>query len=97
MRDDFSELLKVLVLAAGARAIYDASRPSEPEPLTCLCKLTATGEDDNLKPEPGELTSKLKRWAKKSARSYALAQERQWRNWEQAMFEGKPEAHKLIT
>jgi len=74
------------VAVAGARSLYESSRPEDPGAATCQCKLTDPVEGANVETEPNELPPQLKKWAKKSARNYALAQEKKWRNWEKAMF-----------
>jgi len=87
------ELSKVLIMAAAARALYEASQP-EAKPMSnpggCHDKLTTYLEGGNVVSEPDELPPQLKKSAKKSARNYAKAQEKKWHNWEQAMFEIKP-------
>jgi hypothetical protein len=87
------ELSKALMVAAAARALYEARRPETKLSLNtggCHDKLTADLEAGNVDPEPNELPPQLRRWAKKSAQNYALAQAKKWRNWEKAMFEPKP-------
>jgi len=87
------DLSKVLLVAAAARALHEASQPETkllPGPGGCHDKLTADLEAGNVDPEPNELPPQLRRWAKKSAQNYALAQAKKWRNWEKAMFEPKP-------
>ena len=90
MRDEFIWLLKVLVAVAGARALYEASRQEGPGAATCQCKLTDPAEGGNVEPELSELPPQLRKWANRSARNYAKAQEKKWRNWDKAMFEPKP-------
>jgi len=87
------ELSKVLMIAAAARALYESRQPETNLLLNLGVghdKLTAGLEAGNVDPEPDELPPQLRRWAKKSAQNYALAQAKKWRNWEKAMFEPKP-------
>jgi len=87
------ELSKMLMVAAAARAVYESRQPEiriSSNPEGCHDKLTAGLEVGNVDPEPDELPPQLRRWAKKSAQNYALAQAKKWRNWEKAMFEPKP-------
>ena len=87
------ELSKVLIIASAARSLQEAKQPEIkllPNPGGGHDKLTVTLQGGNVKPEPDKLPPQLKKWAKKSAQNYALAQARKWRNWEKAMFEPKP-------
>jgi len=87
------ELSKALMVAAAARALYESRQPETKllsYPGGCHDKLTADVVAGNVDPEPDELPPQLRRWAKKSAQNYALAQAKKWRNWEKAMFEPKP-------
>ena len=87
------DLSKVLIVAAGARALHEARRPEtklSPNPGGCHDKLTTYLEGGNVKSEPNELPPQLQKWARKSAQNYARAQEKKWRNWEKAMFELQP-------
>lgn len=87
------ELARYLMALALLKSGYDASKSPRPSELeTCQGKLTASSADDTVRVEPTELPPQLRRWAKKSAQNYARAQERKWRNWEQAMFEPVPKA-----
>ena len=87
------ELSRALIVAAAARAFYESRRPEtelSSNPGGGHDQLTASLEGGKVKPEPDELPPQLKKWAKKSAQNYALAQAKKWRHWEQAMFEAKP-------
>jgi hypothetical protein len=87
------ELSKALMVAAAARALYETRRPEvklSSNPGDCHDKLTSYLEAGNVDTEPDELPPQLRKWAKKSAQNYALAQVKKWRNWEKAMFEPKP-------
>jgi hypothetical protein len=87
------ELSKMLMVAAAARALYESRQPDIKllsGPAGCHDKLTADLNAGNVDPEPDELPPQLRKWAKKSAQNYALAQAKKWRNWEKAMFEPKP-------
>jgi hypothetical protein len=87
------DLSKVLIVAAAARALHEASQPEAKllsNPGGCHDKLTTYLEGGNVNPEPNELPPQLQKWARKSAQNYAKAQQKKWRNWEKAMFESKP-------
>jgi hypothetical protein len=87
------DLSRVLIVAAAARAVHDARQSQAgllSNPGSGHDKLTGYLQGGNVKPEPEELPPQLDKWAKKSARNYALAQAKKWRNWEKAMFEPKP-------
>ncbi|MDD4986012.1 MAG: hypothetical protein PHQ43_09525 [Dehalococcoidales bacterium] len=87
------ELARYLIALTMLKSGYDASKSPQPFELeTCQDKLTASSADDTVRVEPPELPPRLRKWANKSAQNYARAQERKWRNWEQAMFELKPKA-----
>jgi len=93
MSINWLELSKVLMVAAAARGLYESRRPKTNLSLNLGVghdKLTAVLDAGNVDPEPDELPPQLRRWAKKSAQNYALAQAKKWRNWEKAMFESKP-------
>jgi hypothetical protein len=40
-------------------------------------------------PKQTPITSRQKEWSEKAVRRYAEAQEKKWRNWNEAMFEPK--------
>jgi len=56
----------------------------------CERTLTVNDPDATVNTGPVELPPRLSKWAKKSAESYARAQDKKWRNWEKAMFQPKP-------
>jgi len=94
------ELLRLLVLAAGLRATYEASRPQRhraeaalsgpvltPD-TTCPGKLTYLGYYVNLKATPKvELPPQVEKWKRKELRGFKEAQEKKWRRWTEAMYE----------
>ena len=73
--EQFRSMLMLMVMAALLRASYEMSRPT-PE-------MTSTVE---FSPKT-ETTFRQKEWADKAVKSYAAAQEKKWRNWNEAMFE----------
>lgn len=81
--NNFAELLKVLVIAAGARALHEAGQSHNPEsePLELNPTVLKSSESkaDLFSPQ------KYREWAKKAVRKYAQAQEKKWRNWEESM------------
>jgi hypothetical protein len=69
--------LILLTLATFLRADYEIHKA--PESLEQL-GLSSVSEDVRL-------TSRQQEWAEKAVRHYLAAQERKWRNWNEAMFE----------
>jgi len=77
--------MKVLVLAVGARGLYEAGQSHNPESEPLELNPTVT----SLKPSESKADvfspQKYREWAKKAVRKYAQAQEKKWRNWEASM------------
>ena len=73
--EQFGSMLMLMVMAALLRASYEMSRPT-PVPASLV--------EFSLKTEPA---SKQKEWAEKAVKRYSEAQEKKWRNWNEAMFE----------
>ena len=83
--------LGLVVWVAYAAQPEAASCPDDcGNPRGCERKLTVSNPSDNVELEPDELPPRFSEWAEKSARNYARAQEKKWRNWEKAMFQPKP-------
>ena len=73
--EQYSSMMMLMVMAALLRASYEMSRPT-PERTSAV--------EFSPKTEPA---SKQKEWADKAVKRYAEAQEKKWRNWNDAMFE----------
>ncbi len=71
----FERMLTLMVMAVFLRASYELAKPKSDNP--------GTGRDPNA-PNPGP---RQKEWAEKAVKKYAEAQEKKWRNWDEAMFE----------
>lgn len=82
LSEPFLELLKTVVLAAGARAIYESSQYQQPV-NTFHPRLKPKVRVHDVKPLSPE--ENYRRWSRKAVRKYAQAQEKKWRNWEKAM------------
>lgn len=81
--NSFAELLKFLVIIAGARGLHEAGQPHnpEPKPLSTNPAVTSLKEPAAAPFSP----QRYREWAKKAVRKYAQAQEKKWRNWEESM------------
>lgn len=83
--NSFTEFLKLLVIAAGARGLYEAGRSHNPDSKSLKSNPVAT----SLKPSESKADpfspQKYREWAKKAIRKYAQAQEKKWENWEESM------------
>jgi hypothetical protein len=71
----FESMLMLMVMAALLRVSYEVSRSKPPDPAPILLPSTI-----GPKPQPPA-------WSAKAAQNYAQAQEKQWRRWNDAMFE----------
>ena len=83
--NNFTELMKVLVLAAGARGLFEAGQSHNPKTKPLELNPTVT----SLKPSESKADlfspQKYREWAKKAVRKYAQAQEKKWENWAASM------------
>ncbi|KTB47851.1 hypothetical protein DEALK_06960 [Dehalogenimonas alkenigignens] len=75
----WNNYITLLAIAALLRADYEMRRP--PEEASPPAAAQSRSED--------MLAAKWRDWAAKAVRRYAEAQEKKWRNWNQAMFEVK--------
>jgi hypothetical protein len=73
--EQFGSMMMLMVMAALLRASYEMSRPTS---------LEASAVEFSPKTE---LASWQKEWAEKAVKRYSEAQEKKWRNWNEAMFE----------
>jgi len=78
-------MLMLMVMAALLRTSYELSQP-RPSRLEEVSEFAET-HLINETPKPTAITPQQKEWAEKATRSYAQAQEKKWRNWNEAMFE----------
>lgn len=81
--DDFVEMTGLLMMATLLRVVYELNR-KETTQHSALEMLPQTAADVNSEPD---LTSQQRQWAEKAVKRYAEAQEKQWRRWNEAMFE----------
>ena len=73
--EQFGSMLMLMIMAALLRASYEMSRSTS---------VSASALEFNPKTEPA---SRQKEWSEKAVKRYAAAQEKKWRNWNEAMFE----------
>jgi hypothetical protein len=76
---NFIDNLKLMVLACGSRAMYEACHDD-----VCHDKLTNV-PDVGINETKTDLPPQFRRLAKKSVERYARAQEKKWRNWVKSM------------
>ena len=81
----FELMLPLLVIAM---LVWDSQEAPEPKQIKDELFLTDTHPiTGNLKQIP--ITPQQREWAEKAVKKYAEAQEKKWRNWNEAMFEPK--------
>ena len=78
-------MLMLMVMSALLRVSYDMSR-LKPNPSVEVSAFADTRSISETS-KPGTITSQQKEWADKAVKRYAEAQEKKWRNWNDAMFE----------
>jgi uncharacterized protein with PIN domain len=76
-------MLVLMVMAALLRASYEMSR-AKPNPSE---EVSAFAETRPISETPKPVTSQQREWAEKAVKRYGEAQEKKWRNWNEAMFE----------
>lgn len=75
--EQFQSIFTMIMMAVMLRTSYELT-------LTKLNKGTYLIERAS---KPTNITPQQKEWAEKSVQQYAAAQEKKWRNWNEAMFE----------
>ncbi len=81
--EQFQSMLVLMVMAALLRASYEMARPKRSPEVSAFAETRPIKEA----PKPDALTLPQKEWADKAVKKYAEAQEKKWRNWNEAMFE----------
>jgi hypothetical protein len=79
----FEFMFPFMLTAILVRASYELSKPKQAEKVLFL-----TGKHlfaDTSKQTT--ITPRQREWAEKAVKRYAEAQEKKWRNWNEAMFE----------
>ena len=86
MKPEQFELMFPLMIIAIL--VWDYYELSEPKQIKEGLFLTENHQiADNPKQIP--ITPRQREWAEKAVKKYAEAQEKKWRNWNEAMFESK--------
>ena len=84
MKPEQLELMFPLIVMAIL--VWASAEPPEPEQTKGVSFSTKKNPGrDSLQHTP--INSRQKEWSEKAVRRFAEAQERQWRNWNEAMFE----------
>jgi hypothetical protein len=81
MQDHTTTAMRWLVLLLLLRLCYDLGQRRAIQ-VNALPQLTGSRQG----PKTGPRGLRWREWATRAASSYAGAQERMWRNWEEAMF-----------
>ena len=83
--EQFQSMLVLVVMAALLRASYEMSRPrtTHPDEVSSLADTRPNSEASRSV----TITPQQSEWADKAVKRYAEAQEKKWRNWNEAMFE----------
>jgi hypothetical protein len=78
-------MLMLMVMAALLRASYEMARPgaTHTEEVSAL----ADTRPDIETSKHAMITPQQRKWADKAVKKYAQAQEKKWRNWNEAMYE----------
>ena len=84
MKPEQLELLfPLMVMAMLVWASDELSEPRRTKDVAFLAKNNPRSDSSRQTP----VNPQQKEWAEKAVRRFAEAQEKQWRNWNQAMFE----------
>ncbi len=82
--EQFELMFPLMVIAVLVQTSYELSRPEQQSKgASFLTQKQLTGGTSKQTP----ITPQQKDWAEKAVRRYAEAQEKKWRNWNEAMFE----------
>ena len=81
--EQFELLFPLIVIAIMVRASYELSRPKQTKEVSFLTEKHLIADTPKRTP----ITPRQKEWAEKAVKRYAEAQEKKWRNWNEAMFE----------
>ena len=73
--EQFGSMMMLMVMAALLRASYEMSRPN------------SVGSSLVEFSPKTDAVSRQKQWSEKAVKRYSEAQEKKWRNWNEAMFE----------
>jgi len=79
--DHFGSFLMLLTMTIMLRTSFELKRPSSAPQIASMPSLLPKDEE--------EWREKRKEWSRKAIGGYAKAQEKKWRNWDEAMFKAK--------
>jgi hypothetical protein len=79
----FELMFPLMVIAILVRASYELSRPQQIKEVLFLTEKHPIADI----PKQTPIIPRQKEWAEKAVKRYAEAQEKKWRNWNEAMFE----------
>jgi hypothetical protein len=81
--EQFELMFPLMVIAILVRASYELSRPKQTKEVLFRTEKHLIADTPKRTP----ITPRQKEWAEKAVKRYAEAQEKKWRNWNEAMFE----------
>ena len=82
-QEQFETMFSLIVMSLLVRVSYELSRQ---EPLKTVSFLVG-GHLKADTPKKTSMTALQKEWAEKAVKGYAIAQEKKWLKWTEAMFE----------
>ena len=84
MKPEQLELMfPLMVIAILVHASSELQKPKQTKEVLFLTEKHPVTDT----PKQTPMTTRQKEWAEKAVRRYAKAQEKKWRNWNEAMFE----------
>jgi len=81
--EQFEFMFSLMLTTILVRASYELSRPKQTKEVSFLTEKHLIADTPKRTP----ITPRQKEWAEKAVKRYAEAQEKKWRNWNEAMFE----------
>ncbi len=81
--EQFELMFSLMLTTILVRASYELSRPKQTKEVLFLTEKHLIADTSKRTP----ITPRQREWAEKAVKRYAEAQEKKWRNWNEAMFE----------
>jgi hypothetical protein len=79
----FELMFSLMVTAILVRTSYELSKPKQTKEVLFRTEKHLIADI----PKQTSITPRQREWAEKAVKRYAEAQEKKWRNWNEAMFE----------
>jgi hypothetical protein len=83
--EQFELIFPLMIIATMVSGYYESSGTQQEKEELLVTEKHQIADD----PKQIPVTPQQREWAEKAVKKYAEAQEKQWRNWNEAMFEPK--------